>query len=352
MSEIKARTTIPVEWSEKTRCPVCSTPGMSVQHEANSPDQLQCRTCGLRFELEMGGNHLYVTHWPISISDQARSAVVLWLTIDELRMFVNQGATTPDASAIRSSENQTQPSSIPLKNEDKAGQQSRQEMRPLPDASSQLANQLDPERSEPAIYIKSLRTLGNSYKQIRTILTQTISTPAELKAALDISGQMERQEQGRQQKKLLTSMGIAAMLLLIMVGAGFFILKIPNSPSSTALPMQTIAQPTVRPSIVDILKLATPNIHMLPPLPATDPDSSVKFPRTLDGAASLFGGLAENWKSLKGGWIMISPVKAVTINVPNGMKAAYLVMSKTVGLAEVKGPARMENVYYVSVSCP
>ena len=63
---------------------------MSVVHQAGKNDQLSCDTCRFSFELDLSGEHLYVTHWPASIAALAGSAGLLWLTVGELKSFVRQ----------------------------------------------------------------------------------------------------------------------------------------------------------------------------------------------------------------------------------------------------------------------
>ncbi len=340
MSEINARPTIPLEWGEKINCPICSTLGMSILRQADIPDQLRCQTCGLSFELEMGGNHLYVTHWPVSLYEQAQAAGILWLTMDELRGFVKQAASETPTPASNVSLGRAQPPASPLKGEIQSDVQSSPEKEAHPPAISRRDDRPKPDHPDPEIYIKNLRALGNPYKQIRMILTQTIASPKQLKSALEICGQLERQDQSRQLKKLVTSLVLIVLLFVVMAVIWFLFpkqsndqaLAASNSDSTSASTLQANAVPSDLPGLVKVLKLATPVVHRYSTLPASAPGSIILCPATTDQAETLFGGEAEYWRSLSGGWIMINPAKAVTINVPNGMKAAYLLLRKTSGM--------------------
>jgi hypothetical protein len=362
MSEINARLTIPPEWGEKINCPICSTHGMSILRQADIPDQLHCQTCGLSFELEKGGNHLYVTHWPVPLFEQAQAAGILWLTMDELRLFAKQAAGKTSTPASGLSISHAQPPASPLKGEIQEEVQHSPEKETHPTAISGRDNRSKPDHPDPEVYIKNLRALGNPYKQIRMILAHSISSPKQLKSALEICGKLERQDQSRQLKKLITSM-VLIVLLFVVMGVIWFlfpkqsndqVLAVSNPDSTSASTLQANSVPTDLPGLVKVLKLATPVVHRYSTLPASAQGSIILCPATKDQAEALFGGEAEYWRSLSGGWIMINPAKAVTINVPNGMKAAYLLLRKTtgMGLAEVQGPATMENVYYVTISCP
>ncbi|HTX92227.1 MAG TPA: hypothetical protein VMC09_13525 [Anaerolineales bacterium] len=333
MTESQARPTIPIEWGQKARCPNCSTPGLSVVHQANSPDQLHCRACGFGFELEMGGNRLHITQWPISLFGRAGEVGEAWLTVGELDAFVHRSAssareqTRPEAAKPPAAVRPEIPSTM------------------LAPATGRTAS----DTLELDQHVKSLRSLGNSYKQIRTVLAQTIGDPARLKLATEITAQLERQEQGRQQKKVWLALSIVSVLLAVMAVVIFMFPRITAIDQPAPPPP---LQATAASGIVEALHLATPAVYRYPTLSADDPKSSVLCPRGPRDAASLFGGLTENWSFSNGGWIMINPAKAATITIPNGMKAAYLTMNGHLSLAEVEGPAKMENVYYVAVSCP
>jgi hypothetical protein len=341
MSEINPRQSIPPEWGEKARCPVCSATGLCVARQVNSADQLQCRACGLSFEVEQDGNRLRITHWPTS-----RPGLTgwVWLTVGELQALVNQAVPAPvpvqPAGAL-----QKQAPPAAMNNGATVRTQNGSESTTRPAAAAQQTGRPLPEAPELVARIRKLRSLGNSYPQIRAVLTETIPDPAQRKAALQIAASVERQDQGQQQNKLWTLFGIVAILGLVLVGVVIFLQKNSAVQSSVVAPVQA----TLGSDIVQTLRLATPVVHQY----AADSNLHLAVcPKRPRDAASLFGGRMEDWRSSNGGWIMLNPTKSVTLNIPYGMTAAYMVVSDHFTLAEVQGPATMENVYYIAVSCP
>jgi hypothetical protein len=197
-----------------------------------------------------------------------------------------------------------------------------------------------------------LRALGNSPKQIRTILTQAETEPERIQTILGIIAQMERQEQARQEKKLRLSLGIVGVMVLILVGAGFVLQKDYQNKQAAAGPA---LQSTVAPAIaVKILNLNTPVVKYGAAPPSGSSGSKSGCPRTSQIAADLFGGQPADWYSPQSsnGWVMIRKGQATDITIPGGMTAAYLQLGKGLQLVDVAGPATLSGVYYIAVSCP
>jgi hypothetical protein len=168
---------------------------------------------------------------------------------------------------------------------------------------------------------------------------------------------MEHQEQARQSKKLLWSLGILAVVVIILVGVGYvfqekFLNQNQPVAESTAAP---IPQNTQAPNIVSrILKLNTPVVNYGAVPAAASTVSASGCPRTAQQAANLFGGQPPDWYNppSSNGWVMVRTGASTSIFVPKGMKAAYLQLSNRLQLVEVNGPATLGDAYYVAVSCP
>ena len=359
MGEITPRSFIPPEWGERICCPLCSATGMSVVHQAGKNDQLSCKICGFRFELDLRGEHLYVAHWPASIAARAGSAGLLWLTVGELKSFVRQIDPTENGTRAGDSKAQAAPqkaTSVVTENRDlqEITEESFSPVSPPP-GKDQLASDLP----DLQVFITNMRALGNPYDQIHLVLEQKIASPTQREKALELSREMERQEQGRQQKKLGRSMLLVLLFFLVAAVVIFVYPGLLNRPASPVSPassrnagtLQAGTVPADMPGLIKLLKLATPVVHRYPTLSASEPASLSMCPMTSEQAASLFGGEPGYWRSLSDGWIFMNQLKPSTITVPNGMKAAYLVVGKGISLREVQGPAQMENVYYVSISC-
>jgi hypothetical protein len=139
------------------------------------------------------------------------------------------------------------------------------------------------------------------------------------------------------------------VLGLVAIGATLKDRLVPaaSGVSAPSISPAEAVQATALAEITGGLHLATPVVYQY--LSQAD---SVPCPRTAGDAAGLFGGLPADWQASQGGWIMVNPVRSATVNIPDGMTAAYLVVGSRAGLAEVQGPAQMLKVYYVVISCP
>jgi hypothetical protein len=310
MNPIQALPRIPAEWGPRIRCPLCSQQGLVVVSTPGAADRLKCPACGLSFEVEQGGQRLRLTGWPRGLPARPELAGGAWVSMADLRAVGRQPAA-PGAPAA-------------------------------------------PTADDPALLemIRKLRALGNTHAQILTVLEQSLPDPARRKAALAIEARLERQDQSRQQRRLLTWVGIVGALVLGMVAVGVALQDrlVPAAPAASASSGSpaAAAQAAALAQITNNLHLATPVVYRYP----SDPSSQVPCPATAGDAADLFGGLPADWQASTGGWIMLNPTRSANMNIPNGMTAAYLVIGSRVGLAEVQGPAQMLNVYYVVVSCP
>jgi hypothetical protein len=304
MNPIQALPHIPTEWGTRLRCPLCSKQGLSVVSTPGAADRLQCPACGLSFEVEQGGQRLRLTGWPRGLPVRPELAGGAWVSMADLRAAARKPAAPP--------------------------------------------------AEDPALLemIRKLRALGNTHKQILAVLEQNLPDPARRKAALAIEARLERQEQSRQQRRLMTWLGIVALVAIGVVAVGATLTGGPapaaSGPTATFVSPAAAAQAAALAQITDGLHLATPVVYQYP----SDPSRPVPCPLSAGAAADLFGGVPADWQASNGGWIMLNPTRSANLNIPNGMTAAYLVVGSRVGLADVQGPAQMLNVYYVVVSCP
>ena len=357
------RQNIPDAWAEHACCPLCGSPKMRVQHAAASVDQMLCTACGLAFELEMEGDRLIVTQWPVALPFlHVLVPDDCWRTAGELRSLVKQMTSGPGLSApvppVTSS--LPPPPAAPAKamTAPRVPDSARPSSRPPVAAPQPAPPPLNPDAI--GIRIKQLRALGNSPKEIRTTLTQAEKDPERVRAILGIIAQSERQEQARQGKKLAWSLGILAVIVIILVGAGIVyqenVLK--QNQLAAAGGAGPTLQPTQAPNLaVKLLNLNTPvvNYGSVPPVASGTGVSAVTCPRTADQAANLFGARPADWYYPPGsnGWVMAhAGGTSATIFVPKGMKAAYLQLSNKLTLIEVEGPVTLSNTYYVAISCP
>ena len=92
-----------------------------------------------------------------------------------------------------------------------------------------------------------------------------------------------------------------------------------------------------------------------PPKPGTGgARPASRCPTTSNEAADLFGGQASDWtyKADAGGWLMTA-ITPKTITVPAGMMAGYLQFgSGGANMNQVNGPAKIQNVNFIAITCP
>jgi hypothetical protein len=115
-----------------------------------------------------------------------------------------------------------------------------------------------------------------------------------------------------------------------------------------------------------LLTLVPPGARLVNPTPVVRPvdggdqalsgegaASASLCPGTPEDAARLFGGEADAWQpgGDAGGWIMVSVTELATVRVPAGMTAAYLTIGETLSMNEVPGPAVIEGIAMVAISC-
>ena len=350
MSEIKIRQTIPDAWAKQGRCPLCAAPGMRVLHPAAGADQLQCAVCGVAFEVELDGARLLVCRWPDSLAFLHEMVAYGWMTAAELLTLIQQIVPAPVSTSPAAPGRPPIPTT-PTKAEMDPGMQKASGAAARTAAPSQKPGPLAPDATEISIHVKNLRSLGNSPKQIRTILTQAESEPERIQAILGIIAQVERQEQARQGKKLRLSLGVVGVMVLILVGAGFVLQKDYQTKLAAA---GSALQETAAPNLAKILNLNTPVVIYGAAPPSSYSGNGNVCPRTSQKAAALFGGQPANWYSPpnSNGWVMIHQGQATDIYIPRGMTAAYLQLGKSLQMVNVVGPATLSGVSYIAVSCP
>jgi DNA-directed RNA polymerase subunit RPC12/RpoP len=199
--------------------------------------------------------------------------------------------------------------------------------------------------------IDQLLALGNSLEQAQSTLTDFEKDPQRIQTVIGIITQMEQQEQTRQRKRTLLSLGVLLFMIIILVAAGFILRKDflnQNQPGA--------GNPASQPNLADkILHVNTPVVNYGAVQPDATVGSVITCPRTAQQAAALFGGQPADWFHASGSnaWIMASAGGiSNNIRVPIGMKAAYLKLSNNLNLIEVNGPATLSNANYIAISCP
>ncbi|HEY5156378.1 MAG TPA: hypothetical protein VII93_00240 [Anaerolineales bacterium] len=316
MTNTQVRQNIPNDWSQKVTCPLCAVFKMQVVDPPNGPDQLRCDSCGISFELELGGDLIHVIEWPDGSTALQEDVAGRWISVEELRTLVRMLAI-----------------------QQRAGM----------DASNPTHHVNEKLLAEISQTVESLHGLGNTPAQIGAILEENEPDPQRIEAAREAVNRLERTERELQAVRLRSSLILAGVLLILMIGVGIVLSSVfLGKPNGTVGSQQA----PILPNLAKALHLGTPVIE-----PTTTPEgtTSVKVsgcPNSPAEAAAMFGGQVDKWSSpSSSGWVMLTTSQAATIFVPKNMSAGYLQFSNQLSLTQVNGPATLTNIYYVAISC-
>lgn len=141
MSAFTSLQHFPDEWGKRARCPVCQHASMQIMRFDSGPDQMCCQYCGISFQIEEKGQHLFFVDTPLNLENELRHR---WVTRNQL-----SGA-------------------IENKKIEAASQQSA--LMPLPAKSP-----ANPLRANAVKKARTLMELGNSAAVIRQSLTDTMN---------------------------------------------------------------------------------------------------------------------------------------------------------------------------------
>lgn len=225
---------------------------------------------------------------------------------------------------------------------------------------------------------RELLRLGNSPNQIRLILSRLNVTTEQVDAALAAIESKTRQQQKADSTYIWILGGTAVMFFAVII-VGVY--AVGSQPVVTATPVPTSSitnrsVPTVTTSVQVLAQTLAPNIplQLLPSLIPSDVPANFMLatpvvvaqptrgsgsvgtgcPSSETEAAKVFGGEADSWAYDRqtNGWTLTSVANTVTITVPEGFTAGYLVLVNGPEMRSVDGPATLEGINFVALSCP
>jgi hypothetical protein len=204
---------------------------------------------------------------------------------------------------------------------------------------------------------ETLLALGNSPLQIQVALVQSGVAPDLVKTVVEATRRLAQQKRQRQLRWtwLLTGLVIACLLLAAGGGWALWHRPAPPAPSAAGTSRPPNGPPTPTGVAGFFLSLPTSMVQTEPPpTPGSGPSRQTgRCPTSADEASSLFGGQAADWtyKADVGGWLMTA-VTPKTIYVPASMVAGYLQFGAGgANMSQVDGPARIQNVNFIAVTC-
>jgi hypothetical protein len=391
---------LPDEWAAKGRCPICGAGPLHLKPGLEVADQLACARCGTAFEVEDGGPHIRLTHLPAETHAAPDGA---WRTGSEARAWVRGLVAKGSAGGVTEPARDFAPHPDPLPEAERgnlddaeplpspgesptgvlregAGGEGESKPPSLPPSESPPQS-LIPEPSIPPAALakaKELLALRQTAPQIRAIL-QREWTLEQVQAVMAEVERLEAQNRARQMRLGWLTITGAALVLLVVGGLALNAMlgsrgaALPGGAGQTnasgapgaAGPGGAIVQPTQTNSpFIDpknlpapLQTLIPPGVQILnPPTPFVkkgDGPPAKACPLSEEEAARVFGGQASDWhrEAESNGWTMITVGEAATISVPANMTAGYMTFGDSLKITQVNGPATIENVYMIALSC-
>jgi len=356
MSNLTPYFTLPDEWADKARCPVCSFSHLVVLHHDEVPDQMACPRCHCLFEIEEKGTRIHFISLPKVLSSLLNGQ---WVTYAEMKQTVQEVAERQTAEQKAARELAEQPPEQPPEPSpftqemvttdipaNSAQTPEEKSWAVVPPAAPPLVFQARaPEIKDVRTRAKDLYALGSRPDQIKAILSRDpLLDKAEIQTEVD--NLYGADEAKRRRQHLLLAVGIGAGLIILSL---CFVLSTMWKPILSLLPGK-IGSNFVSTVVAD--KTVSP--LMSTPIVIQEKDNGAPrpaCPQTKEQASVLFGGPADNWISdaQDGSWFLVVRTP-VAVHVPGGMSAVLVSISGG-GVNTVEGPATIENVTSIALLC-
>jgi hypothetical protein len=306
---IAVKLVIPEDWLRRAVCPICGGANLSIKHLVSEPDQIACENCTASYEVAQDGAHVRLVVIPPGLPEEAGGR---WLTPAEVKNVAPRVIVLPRMMANIPPTLGTAASVVPVN------------------------TQLVVERA------RKLRVLGNSPDKIRSILSGSGGiTDAQVDEAI---GKLYERAPG--ENSPLFWVGVITLIILIAAIGVVLLIGMGQRASPGAAgggvpgPLQTLSASgsgLLKPAAVVVWQHQTTGKR---PACPTQPAN----------AARMFGGDESMWSITVSGWTMFT-TRAQTISVPEGMKGEYPVFRVNPEMVQVNGPATLENVLYMNISC-
>jgi hypothetical protein len=312
---------IPDIWVKNGHCPACGATNLKVIHLPDHADYLSCEHCEVSFEVETGGKNIRLKSIPDEYGFADAVLHNCWVEASNLASIISERRALFQ-------EKKNSSSSAPMLYEEDAWHRAL-----------------------------GMYHMGNKPKMIQLSLLQSGMAQEEAGVIFEKLITLAKQDAERQNQKFWSVAGIS--LFLIILAAGSWLYVSGNLSILFGAAPVTPASVAVKPSVVErLLDLvpegAKPALLNLPDTTVTNSGPEISAcPSTAAAAARLFGGTPALWKkdaSQFTSWQMISTGDSVTVRVPNGMVAGY-VDNKSFKLLSVHGPATINNVNFVAITC-
>lgn len=310
------RENIPAEWAHRGNCPICNgVNSLGVQHFPEAPDQFVCQDCETAFELHSNSSKIRVMALPEVLKPAWMEVINRWMSPEEIRRLYQR------YSAV------SQP--------------------PTEDPEEQVP-ELKLTNREVMFQALELQRLGNSFEKIEMLLFQAGATPQQVAGALQRLKQ-SKAKTSRRRGCMFWGMGIVAVSILLLIAGVLWLTSRPVTPDIEGQPTTIVDSllPAFDPGeiVSEFVNIPTP--HVVKSGPGVS-----RCPANAQQAAELFGGEEEYWTKESGfnAWAMVSTSAPITVRVPENMYAGYMKLD-SMGMISVQGPATIQNLNFVIITC-
>ena len=343
MENINPLDRIPDKWHEKSRCPLCSTSPMHIEHNEDEPDWFICPKCELCFHVAQGAPSVYVLQDP---EYSPTGYLGQWV---EMKTLIQLGRTLASGPKSISVPEEKPPQKATVQVED-------EEEPPLDPIYDKYPSSI----IESAL---SLYEMGNSRQSIRdTLLRNSQLSEDGVEEIVNFVTRQKRKKEGGSFKLPRWAIGCITIPIVLLISylvvMLFFRYSFQNElATSTSSIEYTVVDFEKLPGFLqNIIPEDIQNSQMpkavVTKLPTTTLPQAA-CPTTEQGAVSLFGGQIGDWEynAQQDSWVLQATYLR-TLNLPQDYIAVMPSLNNGLVLQFASGPARIQNAYFVMINCP
>jgi hypothetical protein len=330
---------IPDKWLEKSRCPVCSTNPLKIDHREGEPDRFLCPNCYFCFQVATSQPSVFVIQDPVDVRTGFAGK---WV---EMKTLVEQSR--------RQKQSVVDPSTLP-----------KSEVQNVKSAEEKFTDLIYGKFSASLVdSAVELYEMGNSLSSIRNTLSRNSQlSDDEIGEIIGYISRHKRKKEKASFKPPRWAIGcimVPLILFLLYLGVSAYLrysfykelAAAPGAIEITVIDFEKLPEGIQNEIPEEVRTMQWPKATITR-FPSTNLPQTA-CPETVQTVVSLYGGKSGDWEEQGGNhtWVMTSDYPRV-INVPEGFVAAVPYMKHGLNMQVVLGPARVQNAYVVSIACP